>query len=75
MGLIDVRGVDDQAYLEIVILGGIEDGDVARVQGLSGALEAVVKLVGHRETGRACTPRKRSNNQVRRRVDMIIDAS
>ena len=54
MGLIDVRCIDDQAYLEVMIFGGIEDGDVARIQCLSRALEAVVNLVGHCQTGRAC---------------------
>ena len=58
MGLIDVRCIDEQAYLEVMIFGGIEDGDVARVQRLSGALEAIEKLVGHRQTGRACAPRE-----------------
>lgn len=54
IGSIDVGSVDDHSYLVVMIFGGIEDGDVARIQCLSRALEAVVNLVGHCQTGRAC---------------------
>ena len=36
------RRWDDHPYLVVMILGGVQDGDVAFVEGLSGALEAVV---------------------------------
>ena len=36
------RRWDDHPYLVVMILGGIQDGDVAFIEGLAGALEAVV---------------------------------
>ena len=48
------RRWDDHPYLVVMILGGIQDGDVAFIEGLAGALEAVVYLVCDIQAARAC---------------------
>ena len=68
---------DDQlrTYLIVVIFCSVEDGDVALVQGLARALEAVVNLVRDVQSSGACaSERAPRTDAIRHDTDMINTA-